>query len=56
MKINSPQIITATFNNVINLKTVDHLSFYIKDINRNDPQEINQNNKTKYELSDDAEQ
>ncbi len=54
VKVSSPQIIAATFNNVINMKTVDHLSFYIKDINRNDPNEINQNTKTKYELSDDA--
>ena len=47
-------MITATFNSVINMKTVDHLSFYIKDINRKDPEGISQDDDRRYIISDDA--
>jgi hypothetical protein len=36
------------------MKTVDHLSFYIKDINRKDPEGISQDDERRYIISDDA--
>ncbi|MGC2573333.1 MAG: hypothetical protein WA364_17605 [Candidatus Nitrosopolaris sp.] len=34
------------------MKTVDHLSFYLKDVNRNDPKDINQDAEKVYVISD----
>jgi hypothetical protein len=54
VKAAPPHVITATFDSVINMKTVDHLSFYIKDVNRKDPGGIDQDNEKGYTLSDDG--
>jgi hypothetical protein len=54
VKADPPHVITATFDSVINMKTVDYLSFYLKDNSRNDPKDINEDSEKGYTVSDDG--
>ncbi len=54
VNITPPLTITATFNNIINRKTVDYRSFYIKDTYHYDPKDIDPIKGITYDLSDDA--